>query len=120
MSYSVVYGKTFKRNLKRLEKKYRHARDDVRDAIDVLQDRPRLGDLIRGSDGARKLRVRNRDARKGKRGGYRLIYAVDELPERVLYMLMLFSKSEQEDVATSDVQVALDEAAATLEPEVRT
>lgn len=120
MSYSVVYGQVFKRNLKRLEKKYPQVRDDVRDAIRVLQDRPRLGDVIPASGGARKLRVRNRDARKGKRGGYRLIYVVDDIPERVLYMLMLFSKSEQEDVATGDVRVALDEAAATVEPEPET
>lgn len=43
-------------------------------AIRVLLQTPRLGLVIPGSFGVRKLRVRNTDLAKGKRGGYCLLY----------------------------------------------
>jgi mRNA-degrading endonuclease RelE of RelBE toxin-antitoxin system len=67
MNYSVVLTRSFKRSVKRLEKRFRHVKNDVRIAIQVLLQSPRLGVVVPGTSGMRKLRVRNTDLSKGKR-----------------------------------------------------
>ncbi len=67
MNYSVVLTRSFKRSVKRLEKRFRHVKNDVRIAIQVLLQSPRLGVVVPGTSGMRKLRVRNTDLPKGKR-----------------------------------------------------
>ena len=57
--------------------------------------RPEQGDLIRGGRGLRKMRWRTKQT--GKRGGLRVIYYWDETPESI-YMLMIYSKSERDNL----------------------
>ena len=74
MSYNLVLTPSFKHSVRKLKKRFRHVKDDVGVAIRVLLQTPRLGLVIPGSFGVRKLRVRNTDLAKGKRGGYCLLY----------------------------------------------
>ena len=76
MSYKVVFTQSFKRSIKRLEKRFRHVKADVHIAIQVLLQNSKLGVTIPGGSGIRKLRVQNSDLTKGKSGGYRLLYFV--------------------------------------------
>jgi len=68
----------------------------------ALLMRPEQGALIRGSGGLRKLRwgVRGR----GKRGGVRVIYYW-HLGEELLYMLLVYAKSEQDDLTPPQLRV---------------
>lgn len=59
---------------------------------------PTAGDLIRGSNGCRKLRWKEKDG--GKRGGIRVIYYWLTNDDRIL-MLLVYSK-----LATSDLSKA--------------
>lgn len=106
-SYKVVLTDSFKRSIKRLKKRYRHVKDDVRLAIKALLVTPELGVQI--SFEARKLRVRNSDLKKGKSGGYRLLYFVSEPPEPTIYLLLLYAKSDQENVTQRELQRLLEE-----------
>jgi mRNA-degrading endonuclease RelE of RelBE toxin-antitoxin system len=54
-----------------------------------------------------KVRVRNRDANRGKRGGYRLIYYLQTATTIVL--LTLYSKTEQADIMATEIQHILAE-----------
>ena len=74
MSYNLVLTPSFKHSVRKLKKRFRHVKDDVGVAIRVLLQTPRLGLVIPRSFGVRKLRVRNTDLAKGKRGGYCLLY----------------------------------------------
>ena len=69
MSYNVVLTPSFKHSVKKLQKRFRHVKDDVGVAVRGLLQTPRLGVVIPGGAGVRKLRVRNTDLSKGKRGG---------------------------------------------------
>jgi mRNA-degrading endonuclease RelE of RelBE toxin-antitoxin system len=109
MSYRVVLGPSFKRCLKKLEKRFPHVKDDVRSAIEVLQDDPRHGAVLRGGHGTRKFRIPNQDAQRGGSGGYRLIYTVEEQPEQRICLLLLYSKSDQADVHGKEIQRLLEE-----------
>jgi len=72
---------------------------------------PRLGLVIPGSSGVRKLRVRNTDLAKGKRDGYSLLYYVEDQPVPTIYLLLLYAKSDQEDVTRQELKQLLDELA---------
>lgn len=92
----------FKRNIRRLAKKYRQIRNDVQPVIEQLEGGELPGDRLSGIDyEVFKLRVRNSDIQKGKSGGYRLIYYVKTLTAIVL--LTIYSKSEQEDIAAEEL-----------------
>jgi len=52
----------------------------------------------------RKLRVPNRDQKRGKRGGYRLIYCVKEPSVPTIYLLLLYSKADKKDLTTHKVR----------------
>jgi len=103
MTFSVVLPQSFKRSLKNLSKKYPHAKNDVKVALQALVDAPTLGVLIPGGAGTRKLRVRSTDLQRGKSGGFRLIYALDYEAER-LYPLLIYAKTEQADVTRRELQ----------------
>lgn len=64
--------------------------------------RPDAGNVIPGSGGLRKIRW-NLQAR-GKRGGVRVIYYWDT-PNNTIYLLMVYKKSEQEDLTQNQIKV---------------
>lgn len=113
MNYSVVLTRSFKRSVKRMEKRFRHVKNDVHIAIQVLLQSPKLGVVIPGASGI-QVRVRNTDLPKGKSGGYRLLYYVEDQPAPTIHLLLLYAKSDREDVTRRELQQLLDELAAEM------
>ena len=109
MNYSIILSSTFKRSIRRLKRRYPRVQDDMSEAITVLQKSPRLGVVIPHSNGVRKMRVRNRDAQRGKSGGYRLIYYVVDEPQERLTLLFAYSKSDRSDITQAELQTFLEE-----------
>ncbi len=71
----IVYTPELKRNLRQLAKKYRHIKSDVQPIIQDLIEGRTPGDQIPGIQyEVFKVRAKNSDSAKGKRGGYRIIY----------------------------------------------
>jgi len=71
---------------------------------DLLRN-PQVGKVIQGTGGLRKLRWGDESKQRGKRGGLRIIYYW-YFSEQEFYMLLAFSKNEQEDL-TPDQKRAL-------------
>ncbi len=69
--------------------------DDLRLLEDMLLKDPKMGDVIEGTGGARKLRIRI-DGR-GKSGGGRVIY-LDVFEKEHLYFLFAYPKNVQENL----------------------
>lgn len=67
---------------------------------DILSN-PEQGDLIKGSGGARKIRVQL-DNNKGKSGGARVIY-VDFIKLDRVYLLAAYPKSEKETLTDNEI-----------------
>ena len=62
-----------------------------------------LGDQFPGMDAVViKIRVKNSDTKKGKSGGYRLIYWV--MSPEIIVMLDIYSKSDQENITANEVR----------------
>ena len=55
-----------------------------------------------------KIRLASVDMQAGKRGGYRVIYALDQR-ERPCYLLYIYPKSAQADVTAAEIEKMLEE-----------
>lgn len=94
----------FYRNLRDLNKRYRHIRADIQTVIQDLEVGNFIGDRISGIGEdyvMLKVRVKNRDIQRGKSAGYRLIYQV-ESPTTVL-LLTIYSKSDRSDITAAEL-----------------
>jgi hypothetical protein len=67
--------------------------------VTTIAENPRVGDLIPGTGGARKLRIAK--AGRGKRAGYRIItyYAAEDVP---VFLLDIFAKGEKVDLSQAE------------------
>jgi mRNA-degrading endonuclease RelE of RelBE toxin-antitoxin system len=94
----------FKRNLRALSKKYRNIRSDVQPVLEQIKKGDFVGDQIPQTGGHTilKVRVRNRDIRKGKSAGYRLIYYVKT--EKNVILITIYSKTEQSNVTPDQLR----------------
>jgi len=61
----------------------------------ILLENPKIGEVIQGTGGARKMRIQL-DGR-GKSGGGRVVY-LDVFQKEKLYLLFAYPKSVQEDL----------------------
>lgn len=76
--------------------------DDLLILEGALLENPRLGDVIEGTGGARKLRIQL-DGR-GKSGGGRVIY-LDVFEKEHLYMLFAYPKNVQENLTPDQKRI---------------
>jgi mRNA-degrading endonuclease RelE of RelBE toxin-antitoxin system len=79
--------------------------DDYRLIQKALVIRPEAGAIIQGSGGLRKIRWKIQGS--GKRGGLRLIYYWDG-PNNIIYMLLVYKKSKQEDLTPNQLKILKD------------
>lgn len=70
----------------------------------ALLANPLLGDVIKGTSGARKGRIGNPKARSGKSGGFRFIYIYLPKNER-FYLLAIYSKKDQSDLTPEQAKM---------------
>lgn len=93
----------FKKQLRKLEKRYRKIKSDLEPILMQIQMGEIVGDRLQGIDAeVLKVRVRNSDTNRGKSGGYRVIYCL-KLPECVV-LLDIYSKSDRDDVEVNIIQ----------------
>lgn len=102
-SIEVRFTPEFKRNLRALNKRYRHIRSDIEPILDQLRAGVFIGDQIpRTGYPLYKVRIRNRDAQRGKSGGYRLIYYLRT--SKSIILITLYSKTEQSDITAAELR----------------
>jgi len=77
MSYQIETIPPFDKAVKRLTRKYRHIKQDLQALVGTLSANPFAGVAIPGfAHQVWKIRLASSDIRAGKRGGYRVIYAI--------------------------------------------
>ena len=103
----LYYTPEFKRSLSKLLKKYHHLRADLEPLLAELAAGVTPGDRLQVTGAILyKVRVRNRDAGRGKSGGYRVIYYLQTKEETIL--VTIYSKSDQSDIKLEKVQNIID------------
>jgi mRNA-degrading endonuclease RelE of RelBE toxin-antitoxin system len=99
----IIFLPYFLKALKHLRKKYPHISSDLKTLINRLEQAETPGDQIQGTKYTTyKVRVQNTDAKRGKSGGYRVIYYI-KTSERV-FLLTIYSKTEQADISTDEIR----------------
>jgi len=100
---------TFERQLKQLARRYRRIRQDLEPLIKQLLAGETPGDRFKGVQSVvYKVRLSNRDARRGKSGGYRVIYYLPD--DDATLLLALYSKSDQDDIPADELKrIIIDE-----------
>ncbi len=82
----------FKRQLKKLSKKYPHIKKDIETFVDDFIQLHEEAISIKKS--IFKIRIANSDKNKGKRSGYRVYYYYKI--DNVVYMISIYDKSQIE------------------------
>ncbi len=107
MTYDVHLTETFQKSIKALKKKYPHVKDDLLGQIKTLEEDPSGGDPIPGwNKEVWKVRVASSDGKKGKRGGYRLIYFW-KAGEMKIYLLVIYFKGEKAEITKKEIETLL-------------
>ena len=107
MTYDVHLAETFQKSIKALKKKYPHVKDDLISQIRALEEDPSEGDPIPGwNKEIWKVRVASSDVKKGKRGGYRLIYFW-KTGEMKVYLLVAYFKGEKTEITKKEIDTLL-------------
>lgn len=69
--------------------------DSLRTLERILLENPKIGDVIQGTGGARKMRIQLDGC--GKSGGGRVVY-LDVFEKEKLYLLFAYPKNVQDDL----------------------
>ncbi len=107
MSYQIETIPPFDKAVKRLTRKYRHIKQDLQALVGTLSANPFAGVAIPGfAHQVWKIRLASSDIRAGKRGGYRVIYAISR-EARTCYLMYIYSKPEKADVSSREIEALL-------------
>lgn len=96
MSFEIIFTAYFERELKRLAKRHRSMREDLRQLLADLQQNPRSGSPL-GRD-CYKVRMAIATKGHGKSSGARVITCVKFVGQRI-YLLSIYDKSDQETLS---------------------
>jgi len=100
MSFEIKPVAGFKKDFKKLAKKYKRLKDDVQKVVLELRENPKSGIALRLN--CYKIRMANSSTLTGKSGGFRLIYYfIDE--ENNLYLLNIYSKTQKENISDNEL-----------------
>lgn len=109
MNINIIAETEFRRQFKRLYKRYPSLKDDILTLQEELQKNPYTGADLGG--GTYKVRVAIASKSKGKSGGARVItYVVEELEnETKVHLLTIYDKSEIESISDSYIKALVNE-----------
>lgn len=99
MTRRITATRLFERTLNDLLKKRKVSQVDFDNFKKVLMENPDEGELVTGTGGVRKTRLKS--ISKGKRGGFRVCYYNDPQEEEI-FLLLLYSKNIKEDLTPEE------------------
>ena len=107
MEVTIKYGPEFKRQFKRLAKKYHSLRTDYDDLLNDISDNPFLGDDLGG--GVRKVRMAIASKGKGKSGGARILTLnlLIDTESMEVTLLTIYDKGEISNVTDEYIKYLL-------------
>ncbi len=99
MKLKIIPTESFKKEVKRLKKKNPRIAKSLKELNDTLS-KGDFGTPV--GKGVYKIRVKNIDQRRGKRGGFRVIgYKDDEMGK--FYLISIYSKSERDTIDDKEI-----------------
>jgi hypothetical protein len=106
MKLKIIPTEAFKKEIRHLKKKNPKIAESLRE-LDIALKKGDFGTSM--GKGVHKIRVRNVDQKKGKRGGFRVIGYKDEGMGK-FYLITMYSKTEKEDIDKKEILELLEDA----------
>ncbi len=101
MKRRFVESSGFSEDRRRLERARELSHDDLVALEQSILADPQTGDLVPGTGGLRKVRLGQRQVRRGKSGGVRVYYL--DVPHRaVTHLVAIFGKREKSDLSPAE------------------
>ena len=100
----ISYTQEFRKQAKRLAKKYRSLADDLEAFVNELSQNPNMGKDL--GNGVRKIRMAVKSKGKGKSGGMRVI-TFNVIIDRTT-LLSMYDKSEKESISDKEIKMLLE------------
>jgi len=106
MSYRVELSDNFKKEAKRLAKKYRTLKSEIAALVDELETDPTKGTPL-GND-IYKIRLAIASKGKGKSGGARVMSLV-QVTETTVILFSIYNKGDKDDISDKEIQKLIDD-----------
>ena len=104
MIYSVIAVPSFKRELKKLAKKYTSLKLEFTQLIETLEQEPKQGTSL--GNNCYKIRIAISSKGKGKSGGARIITNFI-ITDKTVYLLSIYDKSEKDSLTSKELSELL-------------
>lgn len=102
--YTVEPSYEFKKDLRKLGKKYPSVAKDANSLIDQLEQGEFPGNKLQGFKAELyKIRLKSSDNKKGKSGGFRIIYEIKR-NRLIIRLIEIYSKSKKNDINISEIK----------------
>lgn len=106
MPIKFVFSRGFLKNVKQLRKRYRLIEYDIDALLVEIQSKDYRGDVIPDVGGdVYKVRLTNRSAQRGKSGGFRALFLLNEVD--LITFIYIYSKSDKNDVTAGEIRSML-------------
>ena len=121
MTITVIATQYFRRDAKKLLKKYRSLKDELRELSESLIEVPTQGVQI--TENAYKIRLAVKSKGRGKSGGLRVITYVyvkiqkDDETTRI-YLLTIYDKSDTDNLSDNIIKEYIDEIQEEIDKEI--
>ncbi len=106
MSFKIIASDNFKKEAKRLTRKYRSLKNELEILGQELSEKPTLGTPL-GHD-VYKIRLAVASKGKGKSGGARVITYV-QIDEETVLLLSIYNKGEKDSISDKEIQKLVEE-----------
>ena len=106
MSYNIIAVPTFRKELKKLAKKYHSLKTDLAVLFESLEENPTQGTSL--GRNCYKIRLAISSKGKGKSGGARLITNF-VIADDTIYLLSIYDKSDKENLTDKELDILLGE-----------
>jgi mRNA-degrading endonuclease RelE of RelBE toxin-antitoxin system len=104
MIYSIIAVPSFKRELKKLAKKYSSLKLEFTQLIEILEQEPKQGTSL--GNNCYKIRIAISSKGKGKSGGARIITNF-VITNKTVYLLSIYDKSEKDSLTDKELNELL-------------
>jgi mRNA-degrading endonuclease RelE of RelBE toxin-antitoxin system len=100
MNYSVVLSENFKKEAKKLIKKYPSLKVELKELFVLLEEKPLIGTLV--GNNVYKIRLSIASKNKGKSGGARVMSFI-KIQETEVLLFSIYNKGDKDSI--SDIEI---------------
>jgi mRNA-degrading endonuclease RelE of RelBE toxin-antitoxin system len=99
MKRKIIESRALTRTIDHFIAERKILKEDIEALKKELINNPKTGNIIPGTGGVRKIRLKS--FAKGKRGGFRVCY-FDDPGREELFLLKIYGKNEKEDLSAAE------------------